>query len=201
MNKISISGKINKDYKPSHIVCGERFLKTTISCRRKSGVYDDLPVVFSEVFFKDINRTVDNMIWLNAEIRTINKDGHLETFIFVLEVLPYNGEDINEVEMEGYLCMTPFLRKTLRGRFITDAIIAINKRYGKSFYVPTITWGRTAIKMSRYSVGTKIEGHGRFQSRVYHKSFDNGDTEERVAYEVSLNTINKVTGKEESYEN
>ena len=101
-----------------------------------------------------------------------------------------DGARTNHILLEGYMCKRPVYRKTPLGREIADLLIAVNRSYGKSDYIPCIAWGRNAMFVSQLEMGTHIEINGRIQSRGYIKKYEDGTEEQRTAYEVSVSKIN-----------
>ena len=197
MNKIVLAGTVVDEPTFSHDVYGEKFYHLCLSSSRESGTCDVLPCIISEILKKDIEAGTE--IKVLGEIRTRNvyenNKSHLEITVFVKNIFPYE-EDENYVEVDGFLCKQPIYRETPLGRHITDLLIANNRAYGKSDYIPTIAWGRMAIKSSELDVGTKVKVFGRLQSREYTKMFEDGTTEVRTAYELSANRVDVVEESE-----
>ena len=169
MNKIEISGKITKEPVLSHENHGEKFYSTQITSVRTSGVPDTLNVTFSEIFLKNIK-----------------EDEQVEIFGDVTE---YPGKDGNFAELDGYICREPIFRETPLNRKITDLLVASNRKYGKSDYIPCVAWGRKAVKAGLMNVGAKISCTGRLQSREYLKRYEDGTEENKTAYELSINNL------------
>lgn len=203
MNSIRLSGDITKEPIFSHEVYGEKFYEFELCVARQSGVDDCLVCIASETFLDvlDSNKAVSVV----GEIRTRNvhsQDGdkeknHLHIFIFAKNVTEYDTFcDINDVELDGYICKPPKYRQTPLGREIADVLIACNRPYGKSDYIPTIAWGRNARRVGNMEVGTRIRVDGRLQSREYLKQYGDGTFEDRVAYELSASRVEKVGGEE-----
>lgn len=193
MNNIIISGTIFGNPEFSHEVYGEKFYNFYIDSERKSGTLDTLMCIIPEILMKDLQIGEKNK--LIGEIRTrnyfVDKKSHLQIFVFVKEVAEYGEEDVDDVEVTGYIAKNPVYRKTPFGREIADVLIANNRRYGKSNYIPSIAWGRNAMKVSDMRVGTKISVKGRLQSREYVKRFEDGTEETRTVYELSINNLEK----------
>lgn len=187
MNKITLAGIVTESPKLSHEVYGEKLYRFYLSSSRQSGTVDVLPCVISEVFIKDI--VEGSKIKVIGEIRTRNVQSHLEIIVFVKEMHDYSGDDENEVYMQGYICKESISRETPLGRQIRDFIIASNRTYGKSDYIPCIAWGRNAINERLFEVGNGIEVTGRLQSREYIKKYQDGNEETKIAYEVSTSRI------------
>lgn len=187
MNSIVISGQVENEPVFSHECFGEKFYRFYINSKRNSGTYDVLPVIVSDVFVGRIKK--NEYIEIEGTIRTrnIHTDAKTIVDVFVLanRVLDYVAE-INEANIEGYICKPPTFRETPFGRMISDLHIASNRRIGKSDYIPCIAWGRNAVRASVAEVGTKLYTKGRLQSREYVKKHDDGTEEKRMAYEVSL---------------
>ena len=190
MNKIVLAGTVVDEPTFSHEVYGEKFYHFCLSSSRESGTCDVLPCIISEILKKDIEAGTE--IKVLGEIRTRNvhdnNKSHLEITVFVKNVFQHE-KDENYVEVEGFLCKQPIYRETPLGRQVTDLLIANNRAYGKSDYIPTIAWGRNAIKTSELEVGTRVKVFGRLQSREYVKKLEDGTEETRVAYELSANRV------------
>lgn len=187
MSMINISGKITTKIEYSHEVLGEKFYKFNIASHRLSGNMDIIPCIASEVLVANLN--TGDEITLIGDIRTRNVDvegqtrKRLDVFVFVTETGDYVPNK-NYVEMTGYICKEPVYRETPLNRQICDIFVAVNRAYGKSDYIPCITWGRNAIKASYLEIGEKVTLLGRLQSREYVK----GDVT-KVTYEVSANCL------------
>lgn len=192
-NIVNICGEVATDFEFSHESYGEKFYKFTVATVRNSGTVDNVPVVISERIIDMEKSIVGKQISITGQLRTCNKQmGNRRKLILTVFVLDYEvtdisviGEVCNSVELEGYICKEPTYRTTPRGREIADLLIAVNRSYGKSDYIPCILWGRSARYAEGFAVGTKLKLYGRVQSRSYMKKADNR-TEIRVAYEVSV---------------
>lgn len=199
MNKITLSGTITKAPSYSHEFSGEKFYELELTVERQSGTIDALNVLVSETFLDGIA----DQIKVVGEIRTKNIDGaegerHLQIFVFAKKILPYDGYDESVVEMDGYICKEPRYRETPLGREVADILVACNRAYGKSDYIPTIAWGRNARRAGCMSVGTHILITGRLQSREYTKTFADGLQVTKVAYELSASKIEEIKGEKEN---
>lgn len=197
-NSIEICGRICTEPELSHRVYGESFYGFYIENSRLSGTVDTLPVIISErLITGDMPRIGQNTA-LRGQIRSYNShDGlktHLILSIFVKEIeLLASTEGItNAVALNGYLCKAPVYRTTPFGREIADILLAVNRAYGKSDYIPAICWGRNAKYMSSLSVGDNIKINGRMQSREYQKHLENGDVITKTAYEVSVSRLEEL---------
>ena len=198
MNKIILSGTVTDEPTFSHEVHGEKFYRFRLLSSRQSGNCDILMCTVPEIIKNGINE--GNMVKVFGEIRTRNvhenDKNHLEITVFVKEVLSYE-KDENNVELDGFICKEPVYRKTPFGRQITDLMVASNREYFKSDYIPCIAWGRNAIRASEFNIGTRVKVLGRLQSREYKKKIDDGIYEVRTAYELSAYMIDVVEESEE----
>ena len=206
-NKATFSGEIISEFEYSHEVLGEKFYTSVLSVKRKSGVYDNIPFMVSERLVDVAELWTGQIVMLSGQIRSHNNrngDKHkLVLFVFVREISlldEHEKYDSNNVVIDGYICKEPIYRRTPLGREITDVLIAVNRAYGKSDYIPCIVWGRTAKFVGHLPVGTHIEMTGRFQSRPYTKKISEDEIENRVAYEVSVSKIEVIEEKENADE-
>ncbi len=187
-NTALVGGKVSSTPKEFEF-CGELFLEFDLTVERESGAEDIIPVNASKILVGDI--TVGDELCLLGQIRTYNKQvegkSRLVVVFFALERQEYTGY-VNEVTLTGYFCKKPQHRITPLGRDICDVLLAVNRERGKSDYIPLIVWGRTAICIGRLDVGERSTVIGRFQSRVYQKTTEQGVIE-RTAYEVSVSRI------------
>ena len=187
MQKIRLIGT-RTNFEFSHEYKGEKFYKCLVTTERLSGVKDILPVIVPEVYTQEDFKRVE----IDGQIRTRNvKDGntrHLEVFVFVRDLKEADGEDLNVFEGEGYVCKSPRFRVTPLDREITDLLLAFNRDYDKSDYIPSVAWGRNAHRVADLEVGTSIKIKGRLQSRKYMKLID-GELVEKTAYELSVSEI------------
>lgn len=185
-NKVTLIGE-TRTFVESHKVLGEKFFETSVEVYRSSGATDKIPIIVSEIL---LDACYDNsVVVINGSVRTKNIGGHLKVAVFVdnIKLVENSDSDTNIVECLGTVCKPPTYRETPLGREITDLIIAVNRRYGKSDYLPCIVWGRNARYSQNFNVGDKVEFKGRFQSRIYKKN-----DEEKTAYEISVQNINKL---------
>ena len=198
MNKIVLAGTVKDEPTFSHEVHGEKFYRFSLLSSRQSGNCDILMCTVPEIIKNGINE--GNMVKVFGEIRTRNvhedDKNHLEITVFVKDVLSYE-EDENNVELDGFICKEPTYRETPFGRQITDLMVASNREYFKSDYIPCIAWGRNAVRASEFNVGTRVKVLGRLQSREYKKKIDNATYEVRTAYELSAYMIDVVEESEE----
>ena len=192
-NKVEIMGKVTKSLTFSHELCGESFYESEITVSRLSGVEDKIPVLISDRIIDIGKDYTGKTVFITGEFRSFNAEGGkliLNVFVHEIEVFDnFDGGDLNTVALNGYLCKKPTYRKTPLGREIADVLLAVNRSYGKSDYIPCVCWGRNALFVSNFETGARIYMEGRIQSRVYKKTLSDTEIEERTAYEVSVATI------------
>ena len=196
-NKAYIAGKIVSDFEYSHQTHGENFYLFDVSTVRTSGYADIIPVMISERLI-DINQSyIGQHISVTGQFRSYNQH-EKDRVKLVLSVFAQDYEltesdvvldNFNQIELIGYLCKNPSYRKTPLGREITDMLLAVNRPYNKSDYIPCITWGRNARFVSGIAVGSKVKVSGRIQSREYNKKISDEEVETRIAYEVSISKV------------
>lgn len=196
MNKITLAGEVLTQPEYSHEVFGEKFYKFYVGSLRSSGVEDVLPCIASEVFAKEIES--GSAVKILGNVRTFNSNDHLELNVFVKEIVSYEGYDENGLELDGFICKTPVYRKTPLGREITDLLLAVNRAYGKSDYIPCICWERNARRASEYPTGFHICAAGRLQSRKYKKNNPDGTFVTKIAYEFSVSRIDEFKEEEDA---
>ena len=197
-NVVTITGRIASELLFNHETFEERFFMAYVSIERTSGVEDIIPVVVSERLVDVSQSLVGEIVEIRGQYRSysVRKElvRHQILYVFAMEMVL--GTDINSANntifLDGYICKPPVYRKTPLGREIADLLIAVNRPYGKSDYIPCICWGRNARYVGGLKVGEHIEVHGRIQSRVYTKRLPDGSSEERTAYEVSVSTLEVV---------
>lgn len=189
-NQVFLSGRVFCEPQFSHEIMGEKFFDVTISVKRLSGQEDVIPLTISERIMQEESFEIGNLIGVIGQFRSYNKmiDNHskLVLRVFVRSLCEPDENNPNHIEIEGFVCKPPVYRTTPFKREIADLLLAVNRAYNKSDYIPAIAWGRNARYASAFSVGDKIHVDGRIQSRVYQKQLDDGTVEERVAYEVSI---------------
>ena len=197
-NYLRLSGIINQSPTYGHEVFGEKFYYATLSVPRLSGAEDLLPITLSERLMEGIPLDIGMPLTLEGQLRSYNKviegAGRLLITAFAQRILPPDGEENpNQVQLQGALCKPPSYRTTPFGREIADLMLAVNRAYGKSDYIPCITWGRTARFASHLHVGDKVTLMGRFQSRAYQKQLADGSVITKMAYEVSVGRLTMAT--------
>lgn len=195
-NQVVLTGRIVSQFAFSHEVFGEGFYLTDLEVQRLSNQIDVIPVMVSDRLV-DVTSDATDQVWeIEGQFRSYNKHeeskNRLVLSVFAREVNILNdfeGNDTNSITLFGYICKPPVYRKTPLGREIADILLAVNRPYGKSDYIPCICWGRNARFASDLSVGTCLDVQGRIQSREYLKKISEDETEKRVAYEVSVSKI------------
>ena len=198
-NQVILKGKCVGMPTFSHTVMGEGFYEFTLSVPRLSNEVDLLPVTISERLLPEINNLEEFAI--NGQLRSYNKlevdKSRLILTIFAREILDPSTINIsNQITITGYICKEPIYRTTPFGREITDILVAVNRAYNKSDYLPCIAWGRNARFAGDLEVGEKIEITGRIQSRKYQKKISETETLSKTAYEVSVASIMAVVDEE-----
>lgn len=196
-NQVTIEGRVKEPFAFDHEYYGEKFFRTTLLTSRLSGTLDEIPVMISERLIDLENTHIGDGLKITGQFRSFNKQvnngkSHLVLFVFaneidVFEVL--SGTQVNDVYLDGFICKKPVYRKTPLGREIADVLLAVNRPYGKSDYIPCILWGRNAKYVEDLEVGSHLSVNGRIQSREYQKKLSEEGSETRVAYEVSVSRV------------
>lgn len=185
-NQVILSGKFDSGFEFSHSNHHENFYKAILSVSRQSGTVDNVPILVSDRIADINNDYTKDKIHIDGQIRTYNTaDGQLLMNILANHISRTEEPDADQVSLDGFICNVPKVRSTPLGRKIADCIIAVNRNYGKSDYIPCIFWGRNAAYISRLMVGNEIHLDGRIQSREYIKMVDDIKSI-RTAYEVSV---------------
>ncbi|MDD5981439.1 MAG: single-stranded DNA-binding protein [Clostridium sp.] len=196
-NYIYVSGEAATLPEYSHSMYGENFFSFFLSVRRLSGTEDMVPVLISERIIPQSIDTPGAHFSIIGQIRSYNKKtpggSKLVISVFAKEIIrdadSDRDADCNECELTGFVCKPVIYRTTPFSREISDVLLAVNRNYGKSDYLPCIAWGRNARYLSNVSVGDKLGVSGRLQSRDYKKTLENGVVENRTAYEVSCSSV------------
>ncbi len=194
-NKVYLQGTVASEPVYSHEVLNEGFYTLNISIPRLSGQNDIIPVTISERLLSSADIKLNDVIAMKGQFRSYNKiednKSKLVLTVFVRELCEVDeNSNPNLIEIYGYICKSPIYRTTPFNREITDVLIAVNRAYNKSDYIPCITWGRNARFVGELPVGTKLEMVGRIQSREYLKKQD-GDLPpiSKMAYEISVSKV------------
>ena len=193
-NRVYVSGEIVSDGVFSHEIYGEGFYEFFVSVKRLSGQADVLPVTISERLIKGADIGRGSQISAIGQFRSYNKidsgKSRLMLTIFVRELLEDAPEkNPNNILLSGYICKPPVYRTTPFNREIADLLIAVNRAYNKSDYIPCIAWGRNARFVKNLCVGDKVAISGRIQSREYQKRLSETDVKTMTAYEVSVSKL------------
>ncbi len=196
-NMVTLVGKIAGEKEFSHEMYGEGFYNYQLEIPRLSEASDFLPLTISERLLIDSNLNPQDTIKVEGQLRSYNKfaDGsnRLVLTIFVRDLTRLNSvEEVknpNQIYLEGFVCKPPVYRETPFGREITDLLVAVNRPYNKSDYIPCIAWGRNARFSAKLDVGDHIRSWGRIQSRNYQKKLADGSVLNKVAYEVSISKM------------
>ena len=212
-NNVTLVGKVANEKKFSHEIYGEKFYSFDLSVPRLSGNADIIPVTISERLFKEDDLAIDQKMKVSGQFRSYNsyegEKNKLILTVFAKDVEFIESEEeivaskdfvSNEIVLIGYICKAPIYRQTPFGREITDLLLAVNRAYNKSNYIPCICWGRNARFCSKMGVGTEVKITGRIQSRMYEKKYEDGTVEQKVAYEVSIANLELIEDNENNEE-
>jgi single-stranded DNA-binding protein len=198
-NKVTVAGEIVSEYAYSHEAAGEKFYTTVIKSVRLSGTSDLIPVTISERLISPTMNDIGVFVEINGEFRSYNdkENRKLKLSVFAYDIsFLEDVRNVNDIELIGYICKEPLYRTTPLGREITDVMLAVNRSYGKSDYIPCVMWGRNARFVENLAVGTKLKVNGRIQSREYQKKVGEETVVSRIAYEVSVNKLELKDGDE-----
>ncbi len=192
-NKVYIAGVVASEPQFSYEIFGEGFYEFQLEVKRLSESSDIIPITISERLIKNDNITKGSLIAGIGQFRSYNKlvddKSKLMLTVFIRELVPYDESvNPNQIELTGFICKEPIYRTTPFKREICDVLIAVNRSYNKSDYLPCIAWGRNAKYVSSLNVGDKLSMTGRIQSRIYQKKIGD-ELVEKVAYEISLSKI------------
>ena len=203
-NKVMISGKVAGEVTYRHEANGIKFYSMQILTRRSSGAYDIIPVIVSEKILDKDKDYINQYVLVTGMLRSRNADGigkkKVMLYLYASEIEITNeladGQGVNLITLDGYICKDTIYRETPLGKEITDMLLAVNRSYGKSDYIPCICWGSNARLADSLEVGSHVSVSGRIQSREYQKKLENGEFETRTTYEVSVNKIKVVESEE-----
>ena len=202
-NRVCIIGEVVSEFTFSHEVFGEGFYIANVSVNRLSDMVDIIPLMISERLIDVTKDYRGRKIEVSGQFRSYNRHegvkNKLVLSIFVRELrfieddeVPEEQSKSNQIFLDGYVCKPPIYRKTPLGREIADILVAVNRPYGKSDYIPCIAWGRNARYASTFEVGGHIQIWGRVQSREYVKKINEEESEKHVAYEVSVSKLEYI---------
>jgi primosomal replication protein N len=192
-NSVSVAGRL-EGLSMSHKIFGEAFYTFYLECGRLSEKADILPVTISERLLLTHPLFEGSEVCVKGQLRSYNKlvDGKVRLYLTIFaRDIEEKTRQLNEIELTGFVCKPPVYRVTPFGREITDMLVAVNRAYNKSDYIPCIVWGRNARYAAEFGVGDKITVFGRVQSREYEKVLENGEKLIRTAYEVSVSRLQK----------
>lgn len=194
-NEARLSGVLTEAPALSHEVHGERFYKFPVMSQRLSGNEDIIIVTVLEKHLEQMTLKKGDSVLAEGQFRSYNNYSGignklvLTLFAKNIEKISDDFESLNEVYLNGYVCKEIACRVTPLGREIADILIAVNRAYNKSDYIPCIAWGKNAKRLKDVPVGTNLKVSGRMQSRKYEKKISETETEEKTAYEVSINRV------------
>jgi len=197
-NKIYLEGKVTSGLEFSHEMYGEGFYTFDLDVMRLSDSVDTLNITISERLLSDIKLEVGIDVIVEGQLRSYNKfiDGSnkliLTVFARNIEPCLERSKNPNEIFLDGYICKEPIYRTTPFGREIADVLLAVNRAYNKSDYIPTIAWGRNSRFCQTLSVGDNIKVWGRLQSREYQKKVSDSEVIRKIAYEVSISKMERA---------
>ena len=214
-NYLSLIGTIISEKKFSNEIYGESFYLFNLEVPRLSDNSDIIPITISERLIANFDLSIGKKIVVEGQFRSYNsyenERNKLVLTVFAKDIREYQEVEqdqeeekekqvSNEVTLNGYICKKPIYRQTPFGREIADLLLAVNRAYNKSDYIPCIAWGRNARFCENMEVGTEVKVVGRVQSRIYEKKFEDGTVEQRVAYEVSISNLEVINKKENEEE-
>ena len=205
-NQLVLVGKVTSDKRFSHEIYGEKFYIFDLSVPRLSGNADIIPITISERLLLEDDLIPGKNIVIEGQFRSYNSfennKNRLVLTVFAKEIKfaenqeeefkPSKDNASNEVILDGFICKKPIYRKTPFGREISDILLAVNRAYNKSDYIPCIAWGRNARFCENVPVGTEVRVIGRVQSRQYEKKYEDGTSEIKIAYEVSVSSLEVI---------
>ena len=217
-NYLTLVGKVTGEKRFSHEIYGESFYVFNLEIPRLSGNSDIIPITVSERLIKEDTLQEGKKLLVKGQFRSYNsyenEKNRLILTVFAKDIMEV--EDVvedeenemvkkdtitNEVILIGYICKKPIYRQTPFGREISDILLAVNRAYNKSDYIPCIAWGRNARFCQNLEVGSQVKIVGRVQSRMYEKKYEDGTVENRVAYEVSVGSLEVIEEKSDENEN
>lgn len=202
-NQAAIIGTIEDEFVFNHEIYAEKFYTCTVRVARLSGTADEVRIMVSERLIMDGDYSVGDTVSVTGQFRSYNSyengDNRLVLTVFAKDIMHFDGvenKNPNTLYLNGYICKEPVYRTTPFGREITDLLLAVNRSYNKSDYIPIIAWGRNARFAKNLSVGDNVKIWGRIQSRTYQKRISDEETITKTAYEVSINRMELVEKEE-----
>ena len=215
-NHLVLVGKVTSEKTYSHEIYGEKFYIFDLEVPRLSSAVDIIPITVSERLLTSLDLQIGKTLSVEGQFRSYNsyqnERNKLILTVFAKDIIEVENQEseneenqeekkdtvTNEVILSGYVCKKPIYRQTPFDREIADLLLAVNRAYNKSDYIPCIAWGRNARFRQNMEVGTEVRIVGRVQSRKYEKKFEDGTSETRVAYEVSISSMEIVEKKDEN---
>lgn len=197
-NHAEVMGTVNGELELSHEIYGEKFYTFTLEVPRLSGVSDNVKVMVSERLLAGTELKSGDCVEIDGQFRSYNSyengENRLVLTVFAKDLQPATDTDKNpnSLYLNGFICKEPVYRTTPFGREITDLLLAVNRSYNKSDYIPVIAWGRNARFCKNINVGDNIKIWGRIQSRIYRKHISEDEVIEKTAYEVSVSRMEMV---------
>lgn len=198
-NRAEVMGTVSDEPVFSHEIYGEKFYIFTLSVPRLSGISDDVKVMISERLMQEVTIKPGAHVEIDGQFRSYNSyengDNRLVLTVFAKDIrysVDEEEKNPNSLYLNGFICKEPVYRTTPFGREITDLLLAVNRSYNKSDYIPVIAWGRNARFCKNINVGDNIKIWGRIQSRVYQKHISEDEVVEKTAYEVSVSRMEVV---------
>lgn len=200
-NQVDIIGEISSAFAYHHAVRNEKFYLGYITIKRLSALSDVIPLMISETLLISNQNYEGKRVDIKGSYRSYNRQvgntRKLELVVFVHDIVILSDseetDDFNSICLDGYICKEPIFRTTPRGRKIADIMLAVNRPYGKSDYIPCIAWGKNAYCANNFKLGNRVQIHGRIQSREYIKVLNENESEQRIAYEVSINELSLLS--------
>ena len=217
-NYLTLVGKVTGEKRFSHEIYGEKFYIFDLSIPRLSSNADIIPITTSERLIKESTLQNDKKLLIKGQFRSYNsyenQKNKLILTVFAKDIIEIQENEemeeneivkkdmiTNEVVLTGFICKKPIYRQTPFGREIADILLAVNRAYNKSDYIPCIAWGRNARFCQELEVGTQVKIVGRVQSRAYEKKYEDGRVESRIAYEVSIGSLEVIKEEDNQEEN
>ncbi len=197
-NKIYLEGEVRSEMEFSHEMYGEGFYSFYLEVPRLSDSKDVLNITVSERLLGGLDIKIGSQVIVEGQLRSYNKfvegSNRLILTVFARNVEPCleRSKNPNQIYLDGFICKQPVYRTTPFGREIADILLAVNRAYNKSDYIPTIAWGRNSRFCQSLQVGDNIRVWGRLQSREYQKKVSDSDVIRKIAYEVSISKMEKV---------
>lgn len=210
-NQLILVGRVTSEKGLSHEIYGEKFYIFDLSVPRLSGNADNIPITISERLLLEEDLEIGKNVMIEGQFRSYNsfenEKNRLVLTVFAKEIKfaqeqeeefkPSKENTSNEVVLDGFICKKPIYRKTPFGREIADMLLAVNRAYNKSDYIPCIAWGRNARFCENIPVGAEVRIIGRVQSRQYEKKYEDGTVQTRIAYEVSVASLEVINQEED----